>query len=158
MQSDSQQINIFPHTTAILRTFALVALISTSALLAQEDEADTSDAIALSEEEIVVTAKRREQNIEEVPMSLSVFSEDAFVVRGVTTLVDIGKFVPNLNVTTFSAGNPNGGNAFVRGIGIQDHLILTDPGVAVYVDGVYLGRTIGQNWDLANIERLSTTL
>ncbi|MEO0996960.1 MAG: TonB-dependent receptor, partial [Pseudomonadota bacterium] len=37
---------------------------------------------------------------------------------------------------------------------LQDHLITTDPGVSVYVDGVYLGRQVGQNWDLTNIERL----
>jgi len=43
---------------------------------------------------------------------------------------------------------------FIRGIGLQDHLITTDPGVGVYVDGVYLGRQVGQNWSLANIERV----
>ena len=41
-----------------------------------------------------------------------------------------------------------------RGIGLQDHLITTDPGVSVYVDGVYLGRQVGQNWNLNNIERI----
>jgi iron complex outermembrane receptor protein len=45
-------------------------------------------------------------------------------------------------------------NPFIRGIGLQDHLITTDPGVGVYVDGVYLGRQVGQNWSLANIERV----
>ena len=45
-------------------------------------------------------------------------------------------------------------NPFIRGIGLQDHLITTDPGVAVYVDGVYLGRQVGQNWNLSNIERV----
>jgi iron complex outermembrane receptor protein len=69
-------------------------------------------------------------------------------------LTDIGKFVPNLNVTEFSAGHTSSANPFIRGIGLQDHLITTDPGVGVYVDGIYLGRQVGQNWNLTNIERV----
>ena len=42
---------------------------------------------------------------------------------------------------------------FIRGIGMQDHLIFSDPGVGVHVDGIYLGRQIGQNWSL-DIERV----
>ena len=105
-------------------------------------------------EEITVTATKREQNIYEVPMSLSAFSGDTIEAQGITDLVDVGKFVPNLNVTTFSAGHTSSANPFIRGIGLQDHLITTDPGVSVYVDGVYLGRQVGQNWSLSNVERI----
>ncbi len=105
-------------------------------------------------EEIIVTAQKREQSIYEVPVSISAFSGDAIRKSGITDLIDVGKFVPNLNVTTFSAGHTSSANPFIRGIGLQDHLITTDPGVGVYVDGVYLGRQVGQNWNLSNIERL----
>ena len=74
--------------------------------------------------------------------------------QGIVDIVDIGKFVPNLNITQFSAGHISSANPFIRGIGLQDHLITTDPGVSVYVDGVYLGRQVGQNWNLSNIERV----
>lgn len=105
-------------------------------------------------EEIVVTAKRREQTIYEVPAAISAFTAATIEKQGISNLIDIGKFVPNLNVTAFSAGHTSSANAFIRGIGLQDHLITTDPGVSVYVDGVYLGRQVGQNWSLANIERV----
>jgi len=105
-------------------------------------------------EPIVVTAQKREQSIYDVPVAISAFNEDTIEKQGITTLTDIGKFVPNLNVTEFSAGHTSSANPFIRGIGIQDHLITTDPGVGVYVDGVYLGRQVGQNWNLANIERV----
>jgi iron complex outermembrane receptor protein len=59
-----------------------------------------------------------------------------------------------MTVTGFSAGHTSSINVFLRGIGLQDHLITTDPGVGVYIDGVYLGRQVGQNWSLANIERI----
>jgi iron complex outermembrane receptor protein len=105
-------------------------------------------------EEITVTAKKREQNIYEVPVAISAFTGAMIEKQGISDLVDIGKFVPNLNVTTFSAGHTSSANPFIRGIGLQDHLITTDPGVGVYIDGVYLGRQVGQNWNLTNIERL----
>ncbi|MDP9199311.1 MAG: TonB-dependent receptor plug domain-containing protein, partial [Pseudomonadota bacterium] len=105
-------------------------------------------------EEVIVTAQKREQSIYDVPVAISAFSADMVEKQGITTLTDIGKFVPNLNVTEFSAGHTSSANPFIRGIGLQDHLITTDPGVGVYVDGVYLGRQVGQNWNLTNIERI----
>ncbi len=105
-------------------------------------------------EPVVVTAQKREQSIYDVPVALSAFSAATIEKQGITDLTDIGKFVPNLNVTGFSAGHTSSANPFIRGIGLQDHLITTDPGVGVYVDGVYLGRQVGQNWSLANIERV----
>ncbi len=105
-------------------------------------------------EEVIVTAQKREQSIYDVPVAISAFSAETIERQGISDLVDIGKFVPNLNVTGFSAGHTSSANPFIRGIGLQDHLIFTDPGVGVYVDGVYLGRQVGQNWNLTNIERV----
>ena len=85
---------------------------------------------------------------------MSAFSGDDLSSQGIGDINDVGKFVPNLNITGFSAGHNSSANPFIRGIGLQDHLITTDPGVSVYVDGVYLGRQVGQNWNLANIERI----
>lgn len=129
-----------------LLAVSLVALAAAPAALAQIEDSLF--------EEITVTATKREQNIYEVPIALSAFDGDKLAAQGITGLVDIGKFVPNLNVTEFSAGHTSSVNPFIRGIGLQDHLITTDPGVSVYVDGVYLGRQVGQNWSLSNIERI----
>ena len=105
-------------------------------------------------EEITVTAAKREQSIYEVPIAVSAFDGAKLAEQGIVNIYDIGKFVPNLNITEFSAGHTSSTNPFIRGIGLQDHLITTDPGVSVYVDGVYLGRQVGQNWNLSNIERI----
>jgi iron complex outermembrane receptor protein len=101
-------------------------------------------------------AKRRKQvaSIYDVPVAVSAFQGDKLAQQGIIDIVDIGKSVPNLNITQFSAGHISSANPFIRGIGLQDHLITTDPGVSVYVDGVYLGRQVGQNWNLTNIERI----
>ena len=125
----------------------LFALGLSAVAIAQEDNSSYF-------EEIIVTAAKREQNIYEVPISLSAFDGDKLAAQGITNISDIGKFVPNMNVTSFSAGHVSSINPFIRGIGMQDHLITTDPGVSVYVDGVYLGRQVGQNWGLSNLERV----
>lgn len=105
-------------------------------------------------EEITVTATKREESIYDVAISMSAFDGDNLAAQGITDITDIGKFVPNMNVTGFSAGHVSSTNVFIRGIGIQDHLIAVDPGVSVSVDGVYLGRQVGQNWSLANVDRI----
>ncbi|MEX2497127.1 MAG: TonB-dependent receptor [Woeseia sp.] len=136
-------------STGVLQTALSATLLAfTTTLHAQAPAADSMF------EEITVTAKKREQSIYEVPTAISAFSGAAIEKQGISDLVDVGKFVPNLNVTGFSAGHTSSANPFIRGIGLQDHLITTDPGVSVYVDGVYLGRQVGQNWDLSNIERV----
>lgn len=105
-------------------------------------------------EQITVTAKKVEQSIYDVPVAVSAFSVKELEARHADNLMDVGNFVPNLNITSFGAGNTSAEMPFIRGIGVQDHLIVVDPGVGVYIDGVYLGRQIGQNLDLNNIERL----
>lgn len=134
---------------AAATTIALASFASTP-VLAEENQAETDSKM----EAITVTATKRSQVIYEVPIAMSAFSGDDLASQGIGDITDVGKFVPNLNITGFSAGHNSSANPFIRGIGLQDHLITTDPGVSVYVDGVYLGRQVGQNWNLANIERI----
>jgi iron complex outermembrane recepter protein len=133
----------------IICAATLGALIVGPAALAQAQEDDDSVF-----ETVIVTAQKREQSIYDVPVAISAFTPETIERQGIVDLTDIGKFVPNLNITGFSAGHTSSQNPFIRGIGLQDHLITTEPGVGVYVDGIYLGRQVGQNWSLANIERV----
>ena len=132
--------------TSFSCAFVAASLAFSPMALAQDDDALI--------EEIMVTATKREAGIYEVPVAISAFQGDKLAQQGIVDIIDIGKFVPNLNITQFSAGHNSSSNPFIRGIGLQDHLITTDPGVSVYVDGVYLGRQVGQNWSIANIERI----
>lgn len=135
------------HTGVYLWAPVLLTLSMPQLTAAQEDGDERF-------EEITVTATKRAESIYDVPLSVSAFEGDTLLTQGITDVTDIGKFVPNMNVTGFSAGHVSSVNVFIRGIGIQDHLIAVDPGVSVSVDGVYLGRQVGQNWNLANIERV----
>ena len=136
-----------------ISTVVLLTLLPALAV-AQGDAPDKGTGGDGLEEEVVVTAKRRPQSVYDVAAALSVIGPDDVDRQGLSHLADVGKFVPNLTVTTFGAGSPASAMPFIRGIGLQDHLIFSDPGVSVYVDGVYLGRQIGQNLSLSNIERI----
>ncbi len=130
---------------------AIAVSVSSQVSLAQTSNAKKSDVVF---EEITVTATKRSESIYDVPVAISAFSADTIERAGLVDINDVGKFVPNLTITNFSAGQTSSANPFIRGIGLQDHLITTDPDVGVYVDGVYLGRQVGQNWNLADAERI----
>jgi iron complex outermembrane receptor protein len=149
LNKSKQPIRIFATRVSLLGA-AVTAALSSVAWAEEKSQATKDDSIEI----IQVTATKRTQVIYEVPLAISAFSGDALAEQGISDLTDVGKFVPNLNVTGFSAGHTSSANPFIRGIGLQDHLITTDPGVSVYVDGVYLGRQVGQNWNLSNIERI----
>ena len=124
---------------------------STSEAAAAEDKAKESED---TEEIVVTTARKRRESVYETPAALSVLGSDTIEGLNINNVDDLGKYVPSLNITRFGVGNVSQAAVFIRGIGLQDHLITTDPGVGVYLDGVYLGRQMGNNLSLVNIERI----
>ena len=105
-------------------------------------------------EVVLVTARRRAEPVAEVPAAITVLAERAIRQRGVTELNQLEKYAPNIVQTNFGQGNTGHAAVFMRGIGLQDHIVTTDPAVGIYLDGVYLGRNMGANMDLVNIERV----
>jgi iron complex outermembrane receptor protein len=107
-------------------------------------------------EEIIITAQKREQNLQDVPIGVSVFTADTLAERAVASVSALSAIAPNV---TLDAGTPFSGSssvlsAFIRGIGSDDFAFNIDPGVGVYLDGIYLARTVGANHDLNDIERI----
>ena len=107
-------------------------------------------------EEIVVTARKREESLQEAPISITAFTETQLQARHVQTLADLDNYTPNLrfNYTAPVSANASTAAIFIRGIGQQDYQMSADPGVGVYVDGVYLNRMIGSVLDTVEIERI----
>lgn len=104
-------------------------------------------------EEILVTAQKREQGLQEAPISLSVFTETAIERLGITNVGDISNHVPNVRGTTFGV-SPTTMRFYIRGIGISDAQVTQDPPVGVYLDNVYLARNSALTLDVADIERI----
>src|SRR5665213_3409519 len=130
-----------------------------AALSVQAQEASSTPAATEASgglEEIVVTAERREENIQNVPIAVTAFTADAMQSRNLVDIHALGNLTPGVNL---DAGAPFSGDrsvlsASIRGIGQDDFAFNLNPGVGVYVDGVYLARTIGANQQLLDVDRI----
>ena len=105
-------------------------------------------------EEVTVTARRFEESLQETPVAVSAFGEEALEARAITNLEDIGRYVPNMQFFPNGIAGGSSGQPFIRGVGQFDFMITTDPGVAIYLDGVYLARSLGNLLDLVDVERI----
>lgn len=104
-------------------------------------------------EEIIVTATRREERLQDVPIAVTAFNDQAISDLSASTVGDLAAFTPNLVRTS----GPTGGNDaffFIRGIGQVDSNPAADPGVGVYVDGIYFGRVQGSSIDTDDVARV----
>jgi iron complex outermembrane recepter protein len=135
-------------------------LLSAVAAQAQQAPPDQSgNAAAASSgglQEVVVTAERRSQNIQDVPIAVTAFTADTLESKGITDIHSLSNLTPNVNL---DAGSPFSADtsvlsASIRGIGQDDFAFNLDPGVGVYLDGVYLARTIGANQNLLDVDRI----
>ena len=127
----------------------ILALGAAVAALTTGLEAKAQDAI----DEIVVTARRVEESVQSTPVSVTALTDEQMDVQQIETVTDLAATVPNLSAT----GGPQGAtdaNFFIRGVGQFDFIVTSDPGVGVYVDGVYLGRTVGALVDTGAVQRI----
>lgn len=142
----------------LLITSSTLALAALSPAHAQSEEVSSQDAARrpAAIEEIVVTAQKRAENVQDVPIAISAFAGSALKERAVASVASLSNISPNV---TLDAGSPFSGSssvlsAYVRGIGQSDFAANFDPGVGVYLDGVYLARTVGANLDLPDVARI----
>ncbi len=143
------------------RSTALYLLLAGAFVLAaptpgQAAEAADAGASSMGLEEITVTARRREERLQETPIAITAFTANELDRRSLTNLAEVGAFVPNVVMSTAPGGSGGGSNLqiYIRGIGQQDFLFTTDPGVGIYIDGVYLPRSLGGVLDLLDLERI----
>ena len=108
---------------------------------------------AVGLEEVVVTAQKREEFLQDTPISLVAMGTQQLENLGIAYIGDLGSSVPNLQLSPHpnSATTPR---VFIRGVGNFDDQITQDPSVAIYMDGVYVGRNQGMGMEVADIERI----
>jgi iron complex outermembrane receptor protein len=104
-------------------------------------------------EEIVVTARRREEALQDTPVSVSALSTAALERSNVQQLDKLTQLVPNVAMTA-TPGFMGANTAFIRGIGSQEPSLSLDTAVGTYLDGIYLGRNTASNFDLVALERV----
>lgn len=141
-----------------------VALLTTTAWPGQavaqnnasESAAAEQEAISqagASGEEIIVTARRTAENLQDVPVAVTAFGEAALQQRSIDTLDQVARYTPNIRfdgAAALSGGNYNA-TVFIRGVGQNDFAIFSDPGVGIYVDDVYYARSMGGILDAVDL-------
>jgi len=150
------------RASLIHSTFLASALVAATAAHAQSASEASSSANAQAEvggvgiSDIVVTAQRRAENVQSVPISVAAFGGQALKERGITDVAAMANLTPSVQLTNSSQffSSPSMLSGFIRGIGQDEFAINFEPGVGTYIDGVYLARAAGSNFDLMDVERI----
>ena len=133
----------------LLSTTIAAVAFSSAAMAQQQAQAQQSGL-----EEIVVTAQRREEQIQNVPIPVSAFSAEMLAKRQIVQATDLERYVPSLKMRN-NITSPTNISPALRGSTQQDaSLIVAESPFGLYVDDVYLGRLNGNNVTLADIERV----
>ena len=145
---------------ALLATLAVPAFAETAPAPAAAPAADEAKAAEAPEAEgqladIVVTATKRETNLQKTPIAISVVTPQVIADRHVGSLIDLADgAIPSLRIATFEA-RQSALTVGIRGIVPFDaNQTARDQGVGVYIDGVYLGRQQGLNAALFDVQRV----
>jgi iron complex outermembrane receptor protein len=104
-------------------------------------------------EEIVVTAQKREEKLQDVPIAISAFSSEQLEARGISSVGSLNALAPNLQIST-ATGNTTGSQFSIRGAVTINPALYWDPTVGVYLDGVYVSKALGGIFDLIDLERV----
>ncbi len=135
---------------------AAACLAAPLAVHAQDGAADDTDgkkSEAAKLGEITVTARRREENLNEIPVAVTALSEAKIENLNVQDISNLQGLVPNLTIYA-ARGSSSTLTAYIRGIGQSDPLWGVEPGVGVYIDDVYLARPQGALLDVLDVERI----
>lgn len=107
-------------------------------------------------EEVIVTARKRAESLQDTPISVAAFTADSLDERQIGSADQLTQVTPNLSFSSHapSAGNNASSQIFIRGIGQTEFLPTTDPGVGLYIDNVYMARSVGATIDFVDLEQI----
>ena len=119
----------------------------------QEAAAAGNEVKATQLDTVTVTARKREETLQDVPVAVTAFTPEALDTLNIKDLGDLDAQVPNLTVYA-ARGSTSTITAYIRGIGQADPLWGVDPGVGIYLDDVYIARPQGALLDVFDVERI----
>ena len=139
----------FFHSNAALGAWLIASVPAFAQVDASSPAASDADDVV---GEIIVTANRREERLQDVPVSVSVMSGEKLQNLRVTDVRSLDNLAPGLRIATAdAAANPK---IFIRGAGLSDFNPSSSSGVGIYVDGVYVGSPLAQLSGFYDIERI----
>ncbi len=131
---------------------ALVTSAMVSPMAFAQESPDTQETKATLDT-VTVTARKREETLQEVPVAVTAFTADALDKLNIEDLSDLDSQVPNLTIYA-ARGSSSTITAYIRGVGQSDPLWGVDPGVGTYMDDVYIARPQGALLDVFDVERV----
>lgn len=139
----------------LLASASLLGCLIATPALAQDQSADSGASQRNSEglQEIVVTAQRRQESVQDVPIAISAFTQNELRTRGVTNALEVAQYVPNL-VGLNNTGLGSANAYYLRGVGNTETIPTFDPPIGTYVDDIYLSRQNVNNLSLFDVERI----
>ncbi len=144
--------HIYVRAALLAGTAGLATLAAPA--MAQDSAAEVAaEAEAAEDGVIIVTARRREERLIDVPLSVTALSGDSLIKQGVQDLTQIAQQVPNITLEV-SRGTNTTLTAFIRGVGQQDPVAGFEAGVGLYIDDVYLNRPQAAVLDIYDVERI----
>ena len=135
-------------------SFIIGALLAAPyAAHAQQAPAQGEEAKPSTLDAITVSARKREESLQDVPVAVTAFTADGLDKLNVEDISDLDSFVPNLTVYA-ARGSSSTLTAYIRAVGQSDPLWGVDPGVGLYLDDVYIARPQGALLDVFDVERI----
>ena len=140
--------------TCLLRA-ALFAGVATAALNAPSvaQEPIAPEVRRSGVDTITVTAQRREEDAQDVPIALTPVSAEEIRRQAIEEITDLRFTSPNVNIQK-NTGLSNAAQVYIRGVGQDESSLFAEVGVGIYLDGVYLGKQNGSTIDLVDVERV----
>ena len=140
-----------PITRSLIAVAVALCLSPASGQAQEQGAAGSREAENL--ESVVVTARRREESMQDIPVAVTALSADELERQQVVSTTDLDKIAPNLQFHSYGTltGNNSAAQVFIRGIGQTDATPAVDPGVGIYIDDVYMGRSVGGAMDFRDI-------
>ena len=108
---------------------------------------------AQSLDEIIVTAQKREESIQDTPISMAAFGSEDLEQMGVVEIGNVSDYLVNVQIDKQSGSVDNYGYN-IRGVGAFETNLLNDSAVGVYLDGVYISRSTSTAYDVVDLERI----
>jgi iron complex outermembrane recepter protein len=141
------------RSTAKWLALGLPCLLLQPGLGIAQTPPDTAETEAEAIESILVTARRRAENLQDTPVAVTALSAAALERQQIVNTTDLDKVAPNIQFHSYGTltGNNSAAQVFVRGIGQTDATPAVDPGVGVYIDDVYMGRAVGAAMEFRDI-------
>lgn len=130
------------------------SFVAVSGLLLFSNHDATAQEGATALEEIVVTARRREESLMTTPISITAFTQADLDARQISQIHQIAESTPNLIFDRRAGHSNHSSRIFIRGVGQTDHVPTRQPGVGLYVDGAYIGQQAGSLLDIVEIQTL----